>query len=639
MAYRVNPFLDRMSERTTSDQEFVRIFSPKILDRLSEDCFEGAVHIFRSPPGAGKTTLLRALTPAALRAFWNARQIPATEESYQRFLARGVFHPTNGPELIGVFLTCASGYADLPPGATPTNEGVFRALLNSRIVLRTLRNLATLLSISDQQLVDVQLEYDRTIADLKSIPLSGCGSDLLAWAEGREREVYAKLDHSTGEADALPADVRLEGVLWLQAVQFTFKGNRVAPRRLLMIDDLHKLRRKQRSFLISELVDLRSAMPIWLAERNIALGDELLSQGARDGRDLRQYSLEQFWTAPGGQHQFVSYAQNILDRRLADQNEIPAGAFVQYLRTQLLPEEIQNYTRKHVDSLRSYVGKYAKTVLYREWANRADGLIDEHTFESLRDFYTTKILITRDETKRQMTLELAPLNAVELEERDSSQVQGAAEIFMHDELGVPYYFGLDRLCTMATYNVEELLSLAAPLYEALVAKQILRKPGLLLAPDEQEKLLKDAAKGKRDFIPKSHTEGTRAQCLLDSIGVYCRDRTFLPTAPYAPGVTGVRLSQAELSRLENGGRAILEFVKVLKRVLAECIAENLLLARPSSASTGRDSGTIFYLNRTLCAHYGLPLQMGGWQDVSVETLIAWCEQTPRPGRSPRLELA
>lgn len=61
MAYSANPFLERMSERTTSDMEFVRLFSPKILERLAEDAFEGAVHVFRSAPGAGKTTLLTIL--------------------------------------------------------------------------------------------------------------------------------------------------------------------------------------------------------------------------------------------------------------------------------------------------------------------------------------------------------------------------------------------------------------------------------------------------------------------------------------------------------------------------------------------------------------------------------------------------
>lgn len=89
MAYNSNPFLERMSERTTSDMEFVRLFSPKILEKLAEDAFEGAVHVFRSAPGAGKTTLLRAFTPSALRAFWNSRARPELAESFQKLVNRG----------------------------------------------------------------------------------------------------------------------------------------------------------------------------------------------------------------------------------------------------------------------------------------------------------------------------------------------------------------------------------------------------------------------------------------------------------------------------------------------------------------------------------------------------------------------
>src|SRR3954466_2400666 len=107
MAYRANPFLDRMSERTTSDHDFVRLFSPKILERLEEDAFKGAVHIFRSPPGGGKTTLLRALTPTALRAFWNARRVQEMSESYQRLSARGILDEHAGPQILGVLLSCA----------------------------------------------------------------------------------------------------------------------------------------------------------------------------------------------------------------------------------------------------------------------------------------------------------------------------------------------------------------------------------------------------------------------------------------------------------------------------------------------------------------------------------------------------
>ena len=131
---------------------------------------------------------------------------------------------------------------------------------------------------------------------------------------------------------------------------------------------------------------------------------------------------------------------------------------------------------------------------------------------------------------------------------------------------------------------------------------------------------------RREFIPKNHTEGTRAQRLLDAIGTYCYEKTFLPNAPYSPGVTGIRLSQSQLARLDANGNGLMERISVLKRVLAECVAENLLVTRISAASTSRDSGTVFYLNRTLCVHYALPLQMGGWQDVDIEDLVDWMER-------------
>jgi hypothetical protein len=639
MAYRANPFLERMSERTTSDQEFIRRFSPKIFDRLAREAFESGVHIFRSPPGGGKTTLLRSLTPPALRAFWNARHVQETADSYNLLRERGLLHETMGPQLLGVFLSCAAGYADLPPGATPGRDGLFRALLDCRIVLRTLRNLAALLGRSPTDgLVGVELAYDEASVDLKSIPLTRSARELVEWAEQRERSVYAKLEPVGTEAVELPIDVRFEGVLWLQGVGFYLDGVPVAPKRLLMIDDLQKLRRRQRAFLLEEITELRPTFPVWLAERSIALGDDLLSQGVRQGRDVREWPLDQLWSGPGGQYQFAAYVQNILDRRLDGQTDIPSGSFTQYLSGHLSPDELRKEVEAGVILARTYAQRYSGKTLYREWVQRALQILEDPSMESLREFYVTRILISRDEGRRQLALELAPLSTDEMDERGNSQVLGAADIFMNDELRIPYFFGIERLCLMATNNVEEMLSLAAALFEALRAKQVLRKLEFVLSPHEQERIIRDVAKRKREFIPKSHTEGTRAQRLLDSIGTFCRDRTFLPSAPYAPGVTGIRLSQTELGKLHANHKAVIERVETLRRVMAECVAENLLVPRASMASTTRDSGTVFYLNRTLCVHYGLPLQMGGWQDVTVDILLEWIEHTPLPARRRRLEL-
>jgi hypothetical protein len=630
MAYRANPFLDRMSERTTSDQEFVRLFSPKILERLQEDALKGGVTVFRSPPGAGKTTLLRAFTPTALHAFWNARSVQDMSESYQRLNAQGIIDEDNGPQLLGVLLSCASGYADLPPGATIEQEGLFRALLDCRVVLRALRSVATLLGMSSpEQLQELRLDYEALTTDLKSIPVVAKASELLQWADRRERAVYAELDAmASGHRADRALHVRFESVLWLQSVKFIWEGCEVIPHRMLMVDDLHRLRRKQRKMLINELTETRPEIPVWLAERSIALGEELLSQGTREGRDLRHYDLEELWS--GGRAQFAAFAQNILDRRVAAQSEIPAGPFAQYIRPEVRSEDVDRQIGDAVRELRQGLARYSTNPRYAEWLARAQRSLNNASLESLEDLFTTRILLARDQSKRQMSLDLGPLPEGELEQRDSSSVQAAAEIFLHEELKLPYYFGIERLCAMATNNVEELLFLAAALFDGLRAKQILRRTELVLAPSEQEKHLKASAKRKRDFIPKSHTEGTRAQRLLDAVGAFCRERTFLPNAPYAPGVTGIRLSQEELFKLQEGTHK--EYGAILRRVLAECVAENLLTSKSSAPTTGREGGKVFYLNRTLCAYYDLPLQMGGWQDQTLDTLIEWMEKGRGPAR-------
>lgn len=625
MAYRSNPFLERMSERTASDQEFVQLFSPKILEKLPENAVKGAVHIFRSAPGAGKTTLFRAFTPLALRAFWNVRRQSEHSESFQRLVAHEVLSNEDSPSFLGVVLSCAAGYADLPP-SEHQQEGLFRALLDCRVVLRTLRSLTLLIGVASEELENIEVIYDAGIGTaLKHIPQRNNAKQLIDWAEQYEQDVYAQLDTFVSNFDSTPQHERFESVLWLQSVQFMYEGNEVAPKRMLMIDDLHRLRRKQRSLLIDELIVLRPSFPIWLAERTTVLGEELLSQGGRDGRDVNQIDLDDIWVGK----QFVSFAQNILDRRMSYQDVVASRSFGNCLRGELTPLALKKECELGVQIFKQWGERHKHNVRYSEWLAQAEKLSAEPSLDTVLELYLTRILLIRDESRKQMSLDLA-LRAEEIEERDSSQVRAAAELFMHWELKIPYYFGLERLCVMATSNVEELLFLAATLYEGLQSMQILRKPEVIMAPDEQEKLLKNAALRKWEFIPKNHTDGLRAQRLLESIAIFCREKTYLPNAPYAPGVTGVRLSKTELNKLISKDRLLGEPGVRLARVLAECAAENLVVPRLSAASASRDSGTVFYLNRTLCARYDLPLQMGGWQDVSAGDMIKWMERRITP---------
>ncbi|MDZ4181090.1 MAG: hypothetical protein U1E29_17955 [Coriobacteriia bacterium] len=630
MAYNVNPFLERRSERTTSDQEFALVFSPKILEKLSDEVFKGGVHIFRSAPGGGKTTILRAFTPSVLRSFWRAKGNNELKESFPLFVEKGVLDDQDGPQLLGVLISCASGYADLPPGASSIEEGPFRALLDCRVVLRTIRSLSAYLGFSSEEsLSSIQLEYEDGAQDIQGIPKITSARELAEWAAKQEKRIYAELDAFAGRTNqTLPSSQRFESVLWLQSVRFMQNGVPIAVDRLLMIDDLHRLRRTQRDMLVDELTVQRPEIPIWLAMRTLVMGDALLSQGARSGRDIHEYSLEELWGGTKGIHQFIPFAQNVLDRRMNRQDAV-AGNFSQRLREQLEPEEIRAFIQPGIEAFRASVQPHEKNARYSEWLARAEKKSSEPTVDMLLELFVTRILVARDASKKQLSFDLA-LSVEEIDEKDSSSLRGAAEIQLHEELKLPYFYGLERLCVMATYNVEELLSMAAALYDGIVARQVLRKRSPEMSPAEQEKIIRETAARRLQFVPKQHTEGTRAQKLITSIGGYCRERTFLPNAPYAPGVTGVRLSQSEMEKLQANSKALGEQGALLRRVLSECIAENLLVLRQSSASTARESGSIFYLNRTLCAHFGLPLQMGGWQDVSCTDLIDWMSRGWKP---------
>jgi hypothetical protein len=56
--------------------------------------------------------------------------------------------------------------------------------------------------------------------------------------------------------------------------------------------------------------------------------------------------------------------------------------------------------------------------------------------------YTPPDIVNERHTQAPNEPEQSSLRAAELEQRDSSQVGGAADIFLHEELGIAYYSAL-----------------------------------------------------------------------------------------------------------------------------------------------------------------------------------------------------
>jgi hypothetical protein len=97
---------------------------------------------------------------------------------------------------------------------------------------------------------------------------------------------------------------------------------------------------------------------------------------------------------------------------------------------------------------------------------------------------------------------------------------------------------------------------------------------------------------------------------LENMGALCAGETYKPTAPYAPGVTGIGISMADRDLLVSGaGIAASSTLKVVREVLASCVAQNLLEARLDHKNKG-ERWLVLYLNRLLCLRFTEGLREG-----------------------------
>jgi hypothetical protein len=62
-------------------------------------------------------------------------------------------------------------------------------------------------------------------------------------------------------------------------------------------------------------------------------------------------------------------------------------------------------------------------------------------------------------------------------------------------------------------------------------------------------------------------------------------------------------------------------VMKLRKVLTSAVAGNVLFVRLTKQGQVGAEKIVFYFNRLLCVKYALPLNTGGWQPLTVDTLV------------------
>jgi len=325
---------------------------------------------------------------------------------------------------------------------------------------------------------------------------------------------------------------------------------------------------------------------------------------------------------------------NVADRRASAAVDVEISSLDSCLQASLDGAE---WAEKYESAIPKIQERVIKTVgdrsLFQTWIQA-----QENAEGTPRDraigWRTLEILVHREIKREQGSFDF-PLSASELTERSDSQLKSAAELFLSQEFNLPYYFGTRKLATLASWNIEQFMRLAGDEFEEVVSSRTVRRAATLDA-GRQDALLRVASTSLWNEIPRRARNGEKVLKLLESIGRFCRQRTYEPSASYDPGVTGIAISMQDRESLQDEGflQRNPEY-SVLADVLAAAIANNLLEPRLDSKAKG-SSWMVLNLNRLLCVTLDLPLGYGGWKEQHLRDLHAWMTAGYRPKQAALL---
>ena len=636
-----NAFAIRTSEQSATDDAFARYFSPEVLTVLPKDLFTASALVLRSSPGGGKTSVLRIFTPGPLLQVHRNQSIAPYNDTFNHLSDLGALDQSH-VRVMGLLIPCTAAYSEIgPPLPAAKARGLFRALINARIILRALRAVCALHDLEYPiGLEHVDITFDPSLFDEGPVPRTTNALDLRVWAETEEMKSLAPLDVITGGSETeAPSHAAFDAIVWLSQASFAIRGQGIGVRPIVMLDDVHRLRPGQRKLLFEELLNHRSGTPVWLAERTEILSSYDLLSGPTPRRDFEEIQLEQAWLISKGKKRYLKFVTAIADRRVMQMsNELQS--FGDHLANSMSGSCIDTRLGQVVETLKDRILATVSALnRYDDWLRALQKLTSASRLEEAISWAKLEILITRDLNKRQRSLNFEPLSDQELEARETSGVSQAAEKFVCSEFGLPYFFGTERIVRLSSYNIEEFLQICEVLYEHIHAARVMGGAGpIIVSAVDQHRALRELAKRRFEEIPRAFPFGSKAQRLIWGIGQMSHERTFEPNAPYAPGVTGIGLTvQDRQTLIEAANKGPDHPFAELASVLSGCVAQNLFEVRDSLRQDNKN-WTVLYLNRMLCVQFDLVYHTGGWQHVSIRQLLDWCEGNyPQSGK--RLALA
>lgn len=624
-----NPFKIRATEKIDSDAGFLSLFSPLVLESLEDahvksKLWENVLYI-HSSPGAGKSSLIRVFEPSSLKILLNGKSAPAYKELFTSLKKVGAIDE-QGVKILGVVLQCTRNYEVLEELNIPEvlKTRLFFSLLNSRLILATLRNICTL---KDKKFPDdlhcIDFTYDNAENYLRSLSVPCNGKQLYDWASNIERSIYKTIDsflpikennvEGSDELFALeilnPNNIRIEGQVFCEKLLF-------------VLDDAHKFSVNQRIILKKYLAEKRGSFSIWVSERLEALEAEE-NLGSYEGRDYDEINLENFWRKHFAK--FEKILGNISDKRASISTE-DVSSFQNYLLADLNEEQhkgtLSEYISHKLEGFQE-ISKY--NTKFTQWVQYLTSYSDSEYQRAVK-IAAAEILIYRSLGKQQLSFDF-PMTTEELEEKLSTEVISAARLFLSKETKLPYYFGFQTLAKLSSSNIEQFLSFSGVLFEEMISNKISGK-SITVSDFDQDKLIKEVAHQKWKELERVVPFSRQVKNFLSALGEFARNETYKNNAPYAPGVNGFGmksyLSQTLIEQESFWHKNVI--YDPLVDVLSTCVAYNLLEIQKVNQGKKGQAWDVYYLNKWLCVFFDLPLSSGGWRAKSPNELIKWIKK-------------
>lgn len=618
-----NPFDLLRSEQVDLHGMFHDFFGPEILSLLDQGgtVLWDRLQVIRAAPGGGKTTLLRLFSNSSLQKIYDKRKLPLYRSLEEQLRKIGAWDEY-GPQICGIYIPCSANYSSIEDIRLDQNsrDKLFWTLLNVRVFMELVRSIVAERNLTDYQ--DIEF-YPNELEGALLSNLLGTGNikDKYRAAENLEQKICIAID--SVEKPQLDSITTTNGpLIWkmLTRDSIKVKGELYNRKILIMLDDAQYLSLHQRELIIGKL---QNSLPVarWIAERYQGLShDDVIPHGALQGRDYNTIRIEDWCTnSKNSYNRLLGY---IADQRIQHSRIKEVNSF-DSLTSEMLPRD---------DTLSSGIEKIRKRVQltvdadqrFRSWLSEED-LSTADPVELMTRIRSLEIRIVRKQSRENTLFNDFEFPVDSNMKRDSS-LSSAARLFISREFQLPYYYGGDNLKALSSGNTEQYLRICKEIYSLANANATLkRKRDAFVTAKQQHNVIIKLAKQKYDQIGINIPYGRYIQSLVSCIGEMAQEKTYAPTAPYAPGITGISLSKQDARYLSDSDYLKRnEKYRVLAAVITNAIANNIFETRDGTKCKGNE-WLVLYLNRLLCAYFGLPLGYGGFKEQKLETLSTWIQ--------------